>query len=263
MINNFSQVDINLYRGSAPSISDVDFLHNDLDVNKIVSLDQNASNRINRTCKLLGINHITIPIDIGDKMSLLKFLNTDIIDLLSNDNGAVFVHCLAGKDRSGLAIGLYRAEQDHWKYEDIIKEANSFGFGLGINPNIINLYKKILQQASKNNIKDNNALDYQDFGYDMVSNQREYPSNYNDYSLDSFEQGSWSSYEDYRVREFPYANVDGENEQDNDGGTRNTYKLDNTDALSKKPAPIPQVGEIGDAQIMNGFGPSLVGSGII
>ena len=100
MINRFRQVTPFLFRGSAPSATDVLRLKNEFGINKIVSLDRLAGNRINRPCKILGIKHIMLPIDIDHlNESLINFLKHDIKDLLLSD-GPTYVHCAEGKDRT-------------------------------------------------------------------------------------------------------------------------------------------------------------------
>src|SRR5271165_4088025 len=178
MISNFHQVDKDLYRGAAPSIKDVAWLKHKYGINKIVSLDANAGHRINRATKLLGIKHIIVPIDIGKRSSLINFLSQDIEKLLGG--GKVFLHCLRGKDRTGLAVAMYRCEHDGWSCGKALKEANKYGFGIGVDPKVVHLYKKLIAKSCGCKDKDINSA------YDIVSNQREYPSDYADYSLDAW-----------------------------------------------------------------------------
>src|ERR1019366_1853350 len=104
MLNNFARVNKLLYRSSGPSPADVKFLK-DLGINKIVSLDKEMGDKIKRTTKLLNIDHILLPIEIGNRKSLLRFLQQDLFSLLQ-DNGPVAISCAAGKDRTGLACAL-------------------------------------------------------------------------------------------------------------------------------------------------------------
>ncbi len=83
MIHRFRKVTDNLFRGSAPSPKDVQMLKEHLGIKKIVSLDAASSKRINRVCKLLGIKHVSIPIEMEDfKKSLINFLKQDLKKLL-------------------------------------------------------------------------------------------------------------------------------------------------------------------------------------
>ena len=97
MINNFYQINKNVFRGGAPSINDVIFLQKHFKINKIVSLDAITGAKIERTTKLLYIEHIMLPINPNKKTSMLNFLKQDITELLDNKH-KTFIHCRAGKD---------------------------------------------------------------------------------------------------------------------------------------------------------------------
>lgn len=253
MIKRLREVHVNLYRGGAPSIEDVHFLKKKFNVKKIVSLDAIAAKKIHRATTLLGIEHIVLPIDIAKRSTLLKFLRHNISDLLGH-NGPTFVHCMEGKDRTGLAVALYRCEHDGWSPSDAIKEAKKLGFGIGVDPKVVALYEKLIRKSSNKNKQDTNDA------YDIVSNERENPSDYNDYSQDIVGQLSWSPYEDYRVKEFPATSVDIDWPEQYD--TRNTNKLN--DSVVSKDKEIPQIGQYdSSSQGIMGAGPSMVGSGYV
>ena len=269
MIKRFREVDDGIYRGSAPSIEDVIFLNKKLGINKIVSLDKDAGQHIERACKLLNINHIMLPIDINKKSTLIKFLKQDIVALMDK-GGPTFIHCIEGKDRTSLACALYRCLHDGWTCEEALKEALKLGFGVGVNKKIIHLYRDIIQTAcecsnkSKHKHIDHNNSDDINYGYDIVSNQREYPSDYRDYTLDSWEQQSWSPYEDYRVKNWPHATsqyIDWEDQYPN----RNNYQLDDREKTNDIGYyDIPMSGQWDSStQGINGAGPSLVGTGFV
>lgn len=228
-------------------------------IKQIVSLDEASGRRIDRAAKLLGIKHVMLPIDINRRATLIKFLKQDIPKLF-DDNGPTFVHCREGKDRTGLACAIYRCEEDGWSCGRAIKEAEKLGFGIGVSPKVVKLYKKLIKKACGCK-DDNHDVSY---AYDIVSNQREYPSDYRDYTLDGWEQQSWSPYEDYRVREFPAAGVD--IEWPDQYPSRINYGLDDSDLDESRDYGdgFPQSGQWDTSTngIM-GAGPSLVGSGYI
>lgn len=251
MIHRLYKVANGIYRGSAPSIKDLSFLKDVLKINKIISLDRDAGSRIHRATQLLGIKHIMLPIEMDSRASLLNFLNNNIQSLLEDD-GPTFIHCAQGKDRTGLAVALYRCRVQGWSATKAIKEAKSHGFGIGVDPKVVRLYEKLIHKACG---EDTNSA------YDIVSNQREYPSDYNDYTLDGWSQQSWSPYADYRVREFPYANT--EIDWPEQYQSRLDYGLDDSAFVSKN-IDIPQTGtyDTSTSGIM-GAGPSLVGTGYV
>lgn len=252
MINNFRKVNNNLYAGGAPKIEDITWLK-DKGITKIVSLDENAGKKIDRATKLLSIKHIMLPIDIGNRSSLIRFLHYNIIKLL--DGEKTYVHCQWGRDRTGLAIAMYRCEHDGWSCGKALKEAKKYGFGIGVDPKVVHLYKKLIAQSCGCKDKDMNSA------YDIVSNEREYPSNYNDYSLDAWQQGSWSPYEDYRVQEFPYAPQYPEYAEQYQ--SRIDHDLDDSDALNTENIQVPQVGQWNTSTEGIMGAPSMIGSGTI
>lgn len=184
-MHRFKKVTDDLYRGSAPSPHDVHWLKENLGIKKIVSLDAHSAARINRVCKLLGIKHVIVPIELTHfKASLINFLKHDLKKLLL-EGGPTFVHCAAGKDRTGLAIALLKCKYLGVKPEKAIQEAKSLGFGLGVDHRVISIFEKLIKRCKPS--KDENAAD-------IVSNEREYVSDNRDSFLDEGHQGSFAPY---------------------------------------------------------------------
>ncbi len=222
MILRFRKVTDGLYRGSAPSPQDVVKLKNNFGIKKIVSLDEEAGNRIDRACKLLEINHIIIPIDIENlNLKLINFLRYDLKELFL-ENGPVFLHCAAGKDRSGFATALVQCKYLGKDPEDAIDEAKKLGFGIDVDPRPIALFEKIIRSCKPN--KDNNSAK------DIVSSEREYIGDNRDSFLQDGAQSSFAPYLS-ETRQYPYDSVYNENyeqtqtrENDNKSITRHKYK---------------------------------------
>lgn len=141
-IPRFKKVTEGLYRGGRPSPSDVVHLKNDYGINKIISLDERCGKNISDICKKLGINHYIFHLDDSRK-SLLRLFRNDLKELLLN-NGPVFFHCYHGKDRTGLLAAVFKCKFLGMDPKDALKEAESFGFGINLNPNWIKLYKEII-----------------------------------------------------------------------------------------------------------------------
>lgn len=143
MIKRFIKVTNGLYRGSAPSPDDVKNLFDKFGIRKIVSLDAVTGQRIDRICKLLGIEHIIIPIDMNHIEPIAQLLGHDIYDLLITD-GPTFVHCQEGKDRTGMVIAIFKCQYMDWDCKKAIKEAKSIGFGIGLPQKTVKFYEKII-----------------------------------------------------------------------------------------------------------------------
>jgi len=242
MIHRLKKVTDGLYRGSAPSPQDVVNLKKKLGINKIVSLDKDTGDRIDRICKVLGITHVMIPIDHTRK-SLLDFLRHDLKKLFL-EGGPTFVHCLHGKDRTGLASALVKCKYLGEDPEKAIKEAESLGFGVGVHPRVVNTFKKLIRNCKP--VKDSNNAD-------IVSNEREYKSDNRDSFLDEGHQGSFAPYLS-PTRQDP---VDAVYNYINDQSpTRENYRPNKPIKEHHSEDVIPQVGTFDNDAGARGFGPT-------
>lgn len=245
MIQRLRKVTDNLFRGGSPSPKDVEILKENLGIKKIVSLDEKAAKRIERVCKLLGIKQIVLPIEMGDfKKSLAKFLHHDLKKLLLSD-GPTFVHCAAGKDRTGLAVAMLQCKYLGMHPEDAIQEAKSLGFGLDVDPKIINVFEKLIRSCKPN--KDENKAD-------IVSNEREYIGDNRDSFLDEGHQGSFAPYLS-RTRQSPEDSV--YNFVMDQTPTRQNYQSGKSikEHKSEEDDVVPLVGVYNNDAGVRGFGP--------
>jgi hypothetical protein len=253
MIQRFRKVTNGLYRGSAPTPQDVVMLKNNLGINKIVSLDERAGLRIERTAKLLDIKQVILPIHFHDvKKSLLNILSHNLKELFL-EGGPTFIHCEAGKDRTGLAVALVQCKYLGKNPEDAIEEAKSLGFGLGIDHKSIALFEKLII-GCKPAKDENNA--------DIVSNEREYIGDNRDSFLDEGHQGSFA----------PYLSVTKQNPMDavynfvmDQSPTRENYQSYKSikEHNPQEEDTIPQVGVYDNDAGGRGFGPAENNGGFI
>jgi len=238
-----------LYRGSAPSPKDVKWLKDKLGIKKIISLDHKTGKKIDRVTKLLGIKHIMIPID-GSRKSLLDFLSQDL-KKLALDDGPTFVHCLHGKDRTGLFTALFKCKYMGMNPEDAIKEAKSLGFGIEVDPVILHLFEKLIRSCKPHKDKDVNEAD-------IVSNERDYISDNRDSYLDEARQMSFAPYLS-KMKQWPYDMIYNEiNDQDMTRQNLNEERptQDETNA-------VPQVGQYNNNAGNFGVGPVYPSGGFI
>lgn len=251
MISNLHKVTDQLYRGGAPSPKDVQWLKENLDIKKIVSLDQEAGQRIDRACKLLNIKHIMLPLQI-DRKSLLKLLQQDLNDLLMSD-GPTFIHCHWGKDRTGLVVAMFKCKYMGMSPEAAIEEAKSYGFGVGVDKDVVDLYEKIIKSCKSS--KDENFAD-------IVSKTRETKSDNRGGILDEAKPSSFAPYLDSTrtdSTDFVY------NQINNQSPTRENYNDYKSIKEHDKEGPnkIPSVGQYNNNAGVQGFGPALNPGGFI
>lgn len=243
MIHRLRKITNGLYRGSAPSPTDVADLKHHLGIKKIISLDKVTGDKIDRACKLLGIKHIKMYID-EKQSSLAQLFKQDLKKLLL-EGGPTFIHCLHGKDRTGLVSALFKCKFMGVSPEKAIEEAKSLGFGLGVNPQTVHLYEKLIKSCKS--AKDNNDAD-------IVSNEREYIGDNRDSFLDESRQDSFSPYLDH-TRQNPADAV--YNYINDQAPTRQNYDPDRpiSEHNQEETDVVPQVGIFNNDAGGRGFGP--------
>jgi len=198
MIKRFFRINENLYRGGAPSTKDVMDLHDRFGIRKIVSLDETAGKKIDRICRLLGIEHVIIPIDAAKIEPIAELLNMDVHQLLM-EGGPTFVHCIEGKDRTGMVVAMYESKYNDIPVEEAIERAKAVGFGHGVSPKIKHFYEKAIRSYCETS-DENNA--------DIVDHTREYEGEWHDTYLDEADGKSFAPSQDPMVQEHPFKMVD-------------------------------------------------------
>jgi hypothetical protein len=240
-----------LYRGSAPTPQDLVRLKDALGIRKVVSLDHETGEKIDKATKLLGMQHIKLYIN-GDRPSLMTALHHNLKKALLDD-GPTYVHCLHGKDRTGLVVALFKCKYMGMNPEDALQEAKSLGFGIGVDPKMVSLYEKLIRGCKP--VHDNNSAD-------IVSNEREYIGDNRDSFLDESRPGSFSPYLD-QTKQSPTDSV--YNSIVDQSPTRQNYQsyrsIKEHDAKGED--TVPQVGIYDNDAGVKGFGPSENNGGFI
>jgi hypothetical protein len=242
MIHRLRKVTDGLFRGSGPSPKDVLWLKQQLGIRKIVSLDKEAGEKIDRACKLLHINHVKMYLH-GDRKSLLNLLHHNLKDLLI-DGGPTYVHCHAGKDRTGLVVALFKCKYMGMNPDKAIEEAKSLGFGIGVDPKLIHLYERLIRSCKV--VKDQNNAD-------IVSNERENVGDNRDSFLDEVHRGDFSVQLDHTRQNpmdalYPYT-LDQSPTRENYPDT-SLFQHDPNNTVT-----VPNVGEYDNDAGQRGFGP--------
>lgn len=227
-------------------------MHRDLEVNNIISLDQESGDKISSICGKLGVAHNIIPIDPGDTKSLKHLFKNNINKLLKDK--ITFVHCLHGRDRTGLFVAMVRCLLDKWDCKTAIKEAKKLRFGVGLDLPVELFYMKLICRLGAHNT---DANDLRDIRNNIVDLNHEY----RDYNIEAIYPLSWAP---YAGRTYP--DVDLYRHHEGTYPTREDFKLKDITYMDQqqKPRTIPQVG-IADfnTQITNYVGPSIIGGGFV
>ncbi len=192
----FSKVDEGVYRGGEPSVDDLRVLKEVYGIQKIITLDGDIGIKLHPYIKELGIKHIILPIGGPESKNVVDYLQDNILDLLTTDQ-PVYIHCRHGKDRTGIAIALYREAKGMDK-DKALEEAEQFGFGSGLDTDIYDFYVGYIKKDGEilfNNFKtaekidiDNLKKKYPDLSEEINSLISSDPSGRNIYLLWSIKQ---------------------------------------------------------------------------
>jgi uncharacterized protein (TIGR01244 family) len=133
-IQNFAQVSPDLYRGAQPTAAGFKMLaarH----VKTVVNLrdtDETDPNEA-QLVKDAGMKYYALPQD-ADKASLKDV--EDFLAIVATAPRPIFVHCHAGRDRTGLAVAAYRVCVQKWTAQAAKKELYSYGHYWALFPRI-------------------------------------------------------------------------------------------------------------------------------
>lgn len=128
MAVRFSQVAPGIFRGGKPSEEDLLILHDLWGIKRVISLDLDAGMEIAPEVEKLRMEQIIFPIHHETD---LEKLDNAIPELFSVQ--PMYLHCVHGRDRTGLAVALFRIQQG-WDPRSALHEAFTFNFGDGLLP---------------------------------------------------------------------------------------------------------------------------------
>lgn len=172
MPEHFRKFSQQIYAGGAPSAEDLRYMRDILGVRTVLSLDHNIASKIAPFLESLGMEQISIPIDPGSNSinASIRQLQQRVVNILSSKQ-PIYVHCLHGSDRTGLALAMYRILRDNTPYKQAIAEARKYGFGLGISPQIQKLWQSFLATLDVDNssVEDQDIVGYMRDFFDMGS----------------------------------------------------------------------------------------------
>ena len=124
---NFAVVGPGIYRGAAPTAKGLAELKK-LGVAHVIDLriERKGQDEEAAAAKRLGLERTRIRMgrEAPTKSQVKEFM--DIIRQAKAK--PVFIHCQHGADRTGAMVGIYRAVDCGWKFDDIWKEMRRYGF---------------------------------------------------------------------------------------------------------------------------------------
>jgi protein tyrosine phosphatase (PTP) superfamily phosphohydrolase (DUF442 family) len=127
-IVRFAQVDGRLFRGGQPDLTDYARLR-EMGIDTVISFREEDDERA--TVEALGMKWVHLPVTMkpfGGSNQVSRSTIDQFFKVVDDPaSGNVFVHCLHGKDRTGLFVSLYRITRQGWDVDDAYHEARDIG----------------------------------------------------------------------------------------------------------------------------------------
>lgn len=119
-------MDERYYRGAQPEKDDYAALAA-LGVKTVIDLRNDPTDYEKPAVEALGMKYINIPMS-GWKYSDDKDVEQFMKVMSDPDTGIVYVHCKAGKHRTGLTGAIYRFNKYGWDYDKAYKEMKNYDY---------------------------------------------------------------------------------------------------------------------------------------
>lgn len=129
-IGNFGQMDERLFRGAQPLEGDYQSLK-DLGVNTVIDLRNDPTDYAKGAVEALGMKYVNIPMS-GWKTPKMESINEFLALMEKPDTGKVYIHCKAGKHRTGVIGAAYRYNKYGWDYDQVYKEMKDYDYSNGL-----------------------------------------------------------------------------------------------------------------------------------
>jgi protein tyrosine/serine phosphatase len=114
-----------IYRGAQPTPAGIATLKKEFHVNTVIDLRDDWQTWEPDACRAQKIDYqrVATSARVIDKQKIREFLET-----LRRAKAPVYVHCLAGRDRTGMELAIYRIVDQGWTRQAAIDELDRHGY---------------------------------------------------------------------------------------------------------------------------------------
>lgn len=123
----FGRVSEKLYRGAQPRKEGFKQLA-DLGITTVINLRDDDERALveEADVKAAGLRYFNVPFNRRGPPTEAQV--DQVLSLIDDEeNGAVFLHCQRGQDRTGMVVALYRINREGWTDQQAIREAEDRG----------------------------------------------------------------------------------------------------------------------------------------
>lgn len=125
-IGNFGKVNENYYRGGQPYALDCIALKK-LGVKTVIDLQKDGDFQESAWVQEAGMRYFKIPLSTSHPATAEQ--TAYFLKLVNNPaNWPVYVHCAAGRHRTGEMTAIYRITHDSWNADQAFQEMKKYGF---------------------------------------------------------------------------------------------------------------------------------------
>jgi protein tyrosine/serine phosphatase len=124
-VHNFDQVQPQvLYRGAQPDLDGLATLKAEYHVATIINLRESGPDWEAAAAKAAGLTYHSIS---SSAFAVDPEKIRQVLHILRTAPGPIFIHCRQGRDRTGLAVAVYRIVDQHWTREAALAELYAHG----------------------------------------------------------------------------------------------------------------------------------------
>lgn len=128
-IKNFGRIDQN-YRGGRPKQDDYAYLSS-LGIKCVIDLERRSEGSEKQQVEKAGMRFYRIPMSDADKPTSQQV--EEFLKIVSDPkNQPFYLHCHAGRDRTGALAAIYRMSHDGWNADKAYAEMKQYHYGRGV-----------------------------------------------------------------------------------------------------------------------------------
>jgi tyrosine-protein phosphatase SIW14 len=125
-IKNFGQINTNYYRGGQPDAKDIATLK-ELGIMTVVNLRNDGPREEEAWVRAAEMQYFNV--QLSTTRPATREQTAEFLRLVSTPaHWPVFVHCAAGKHRTGAMTAVYRITHDSWTADQAYKEMKQYGY---------------------------------------------------------------------------------------------------------------------------------------